>query len=224
MTIAAKVVISLGGSLIAPDGVDVSFLKKFREMILGRPERFVIICGGGKTARRYQDAAQSLIGSDDDALDWIGISATHLNANLLRLAFEKDAEQEIVVDPTKKVSWTRKLLVAGGWKPGRSTDYDAVILARKYGIGMIINMSNVDYVYEQDPRKKSDAKRMPFLSWQGFFKIVGDKWKPGMSAPFDPIAAQEAEKSGLKVIIVGQDLGNLAALLDGSEFNGTLIS
>ena len=41
-------VISLGGSIIVPDEVDRTFLKKFREVILSlHSERFIIICGGG---------------------------------------------------------------------------------------------------------------------------------------------------------------------------------
>ena len=55
-------IISLGGSLVAPEKVDVSFLKEFRDLILGHisEKRFVICVGGGKTARNYQGAMREL--------------------------------------------------------------------------------------------------------------------------------------------------------------------
>ena len=62
--------------------------------------------------------------------DWIGIYATHLNAQLVRLAFGEMAHAEINTDPTKRMNWKSNVLIAGGWMPGRSTDYDAILLAK----------------------------------------------------------------------------------------------
>lgn len=217
-------VISLGGSLIVPDGIDIAFLRKFSSFILSREERFIIICGGGKTARAYQDALRSIIGSKDDMLDWIGIYATKLNAFLLRSILGEEAEEGIVSDPTKDIAWKRKVLVASGWKPGRSTDYDAVLLAKKFRISTIINMSNVNYVYNSDPAKNKAAEPLKELKWSGLRKIIGDKWSPGLNMPFDPIAAIKAEKLGLKAAIIGSNISNLKALLDGNKFIGTVIS
>jgi len=48
------VVISLGGSLIIPDKVDVNFLSNFKKVIknnLGK-YKFIIVCGGGSIARK----------------------------------------------------------------------------------------------------------------------------------------------------------------------------
>ena len=67
-------VISLGGSLIAPEGgIDWKFLKKFRQLIMAavkRGNRFVIITGGGITARSYQAAAAKVIRLTRDDRDW----------------------------------------------------------------------------------------------------------------------------------------------------------
>ena len=60
----APVIISLGGSLIVPKtGIDAAFLKRFRSFIakrVAKGERFVLICGGGSTARAYQKAARAV--------------------------------------------------------------------------------------------------------------------------------------------------------------------
>ena len=116
------------------------------------------------------------------------------------------------------------LFRSAGWKPGWSTDYDAVLLAKNFGVSEIINMSNIDYVYDKDPKKFKDAKKIEKTSWKDYTNLVGNKWKAGMNVPFDPIAAKEAQKSGMKVCIIGKDLENLENLLNGKKFKGTVIN
>ena len=62
----------------------------------------------------------------------------------------------------------------------------------------VINLSNVEQVYDKDPKKFPDAKPIKKLTWAGMREIVGDKWSPGMNAPFDPIAAQKAQELGVE--------------------------
>lgn len=220
-------VISLGGSLIIPtEGFKADFLLAFKKMIeaeikIGR--RFIIVCGGGATARNYQAVGRSLK-LDNTALDWAGIYATHLNANLMRLLFGSTAHPVVVIDPSKKINWRTKVLLAGGWKPGRSTDYDAVKLAEIYGANQVINLSNVDYVYTSDPKKNPQAEKLAEVSWKEFRKIVGDKWNPGANLPFDPIASKLAEKLKLKVCFAkGDNLEELKNILNNKKFKGTII-
>ena len=220
------VIMSLGGSVIVPDKIDSDFLNGFKKIIekfVNRGHKFVIYCGGGKIARDYQKAAAEIIKADNETLDWVGIHATVLNAEFVRALFGNSAEEHIIRDPTKKISFNKKIIIAAGWKPGWSTDYDAVLLAKNLGIGTIINMSNIDYVYEKDPKKFKDAKKINDISWGEFRKIVGDKWEAGLNKPFDPIAAKEAEKSGLKVFIIGKNLKNFEKLVNSGEFEGTII-
>ena len=221
------IVMSLGGSVIVPDKIDINFLKSFKKTIdknTNKGNRFVIICGGGKIARDYQKAASQIVKQSNDYLDWLGIHATKMNAWFMKAVFGKDAEKLIVDDPRKKVSFTRNILIAGGWKPGWSTDYDAILLAKNLGVKTIINMSNIDYLYDKDPKKYNNAKKIKNISWKRYRKISGSKWKAGLNAPFDPVAAKEAEKSGLRVFIIGKDLKNFEKLLDGKSFKGTIIN
>tara|TARA_Y100000310_G_scaffold47186_1_gene43794 strand:- start:21006 stop:21683 length:678 start_codon:yes stop_codon:yes gene_type:complete len=220
------IILSLGGSVIVPDKIDVKFLKDFKKIIekfIKKDHRFVIICGGGKIARDYQKAASKVTKQSNEYLDWLGVHATKVNAWFMKAIFGKNAERLIVEDPTKKVKFTRKILIAGGWKPGWSTDYDAVLLAKNLKVKTVINMSNVDYVYDKDPNKNKNAKKIKNIGWKEFRKIIGSKWKAGLNKPFDPVATKEAEKSKMKVIIIGKNLKNLESLLNGKKFKGTII-
>lgn len=224
----ALYIISVGGSLIVPEEIDTRFLSSFKQFIIKRIEkgdRFILIAGGGKTCRKYQQAAAQVSGIDNEEKDWLGIHSTRLNAHLLRTIFRLWANPRIITNIEEDdIDFKEKILVGAGWKPGWSTDYDAVLLARKYGAESIINLSNIDYVYSEDPKLNPSAKKYENISWKDFRKIVGDVWDPGMSAPFDPIASKEAEKSNLKVAIMnGKDFDNLNDFLDGKKFRGTLI-
>lgn len=214
-----RIVISLGGSVIVPDDIDFRYLKEFKELIMDfikKGYKFVIFCGGGQICRNYQEAAKKL-GVEDEDLDWIGISVTKLNADLVRSVFNLDGFQS---DPNKIE--LKDVVVMSGWKPGSSTDYDSVIVAKKINADMIVNITDVRYVYDKDPGKFQDAKPLKNVSWQKMRNLFGGDWKPGMHAPFDPIASRSAD--GLKVVVTNKDLNNLKKLFSGEDFEGTVIS
>ncbi len=222
------IIVSLGGSLIVPEEIDVEFLKKFRELVLKhvkQGKKFIIITGGGKTARRYQKAASEVRPLDEEDLDWLGIHSTRLNAHLVRTIFRDVAHPVVVKNLTKKEAFKESVLVAAGWKPGCSTDYDAVLLAKNYNAKKLVNLTNIEYVYDKDPKKFPDAKKIEKISWADFRKIVGDEWDPGLNMPFDPVASKEAQKLGLEVAIMkGGDLKNFEDYIEGKSFKGTTIS
>ncbi len=221
-------VLSLGGSLIVPEKINIDYLKKFKVLIdkyLKKGYKFIIVTGGGKTCRTYQEAARNIVDLNDEDSDWIGINATRINGELVRSIFADKAYKYIIKDPTSDFEWNEQILVAAGWKPGFSSDMDAVLLAKKLGANTVINLSNIDYAYDKDPNKFSDAKKLEKVSWDEFKIIVGNKWVPGMNAPFDPIASKEAASFGLKVIIAnGKNLENLNKIFLGEEFIGTTIN
>src|SRR3989344_8232997 len=161
-------IISLGGSIIIPpEGFNIEFLKKFRELILKRVklgEKFILVIGGGSTCRKYQQAAKESADVSAVDLDWLGIYATHFNARFVGLLFSGWAEKELIINPTKKIKSKKHILIAGGWKPGCSTDYDAVLLAKTYGAKELINLSNIEYVYDKDPAKFKNAKKIEEIS------------------------------------------------------------
>ncbi len=220
-------ILSVGGSLIVPGEVDTEFLKKFRDLILKKVKqgnKFFIITGGGKINNRYNEAAQKIAKVSDNDLDWLGIFATRFNAQLMRVIFGNLAYPEVVIDPTKKIKTNKPIVVGAGYIPGWSSDYDAVLIAKNHGAKTLVNLSNIDYVYTDDPRTNPDAKKIENINWKDFRKIVGNIWKPRMSKPFDPIASKIAEKYKIKVIIMnGKNLENFEKCLEGKEFVGTVI-
>lgn len=221
-------IISIGGSIIIPKtGFDIEFLKKFRKIIIDEIKkggRFILVVGGGATCRQYQSALKSVIPMTPGELDWLGIYSTHFNAQFVRMMFGEIAYNEIITDPTKKIKTSKSLIIAAGWKPGRSTDTVAVALAQGYGAEIIVNFTNIDYVYDKDPRTHADAQKLERISWGEMRKIVGDTWSPGTNAPFDPIASKLAEKLGLKVFFAeGTDVEEVKKVLQGKKFRGTII-
>ena len=225
-----KIVISLGGSLIVPDEIDTEFLRAFRDLISKEAKngtQFFVVSGGGKVCRRYQDAARELGISSKDALDWLGIYATRLNAQFIRILFGGTTHKEVVTDPEALTSAQDVIIFGAGGVPGHSSDYAAVELAKRMGAQTLINLSNIDYVYDSDPRKNPDAKKLERISWQEFRKVIPsvESWHPGMSAPFDPVAAKEAEAVGLEVVVMnGKPVENLENYLSGKAFKGTVIN
>jgi uridylate kinase len=224
-------VISLGGSIVAPDKVDISFLKDFVSLIRSFIEadsgrRFIFVIGGGGPARQWQSAYREINGSaaKDDEADWIGIMATRLNAQLVKAMMSEWCNQEVVTNPCKVDPLTCRVLIAAGWKPGFSTDYDAVLLAERFKADAVLNLSNIEKVYTADPKTDPSARPIDKISWQDFRVMIGDEWIPGKNVPFDPVASRHAEKIGIKVICAsGRDLVNLKKILSGDDFTGTII-
>jgi len=221
-----NIIISLGGSLVAPQEIDTAFLKTFKKAVIKflESKRFFIFVGGGKVCRDYQKSLLEF-GADNKDRDLIGIDISRLNARVVKQSFDKLAFDNVITDPTKKVNSRRDVAVFGGWKPGWSTDYCSVILAKNMGIKTIVNLTNIDYVYEKDPKKFPNAKPLEEITWKDFRKIVPEKWSPGLSAPFDPRASKMAEILKIKVIMInGKYLERFENFLHSKPFIGTIIS
>lgn len=221
-------IISLGGSIIVPDEIDVNYLKKFREMITSYSDRkFAIICGGGGTNRKYNAAANKLNKKPKDIdLDWIGIRSLQLNAELVRTMFADKAHGKVIENALDlKVLPSKSVVIGSADAPGRSSDYDAVLWAKRLQAKTIINLSNVDRVFTADPKKVKNAKPVSEINWKDYLKIVGTKWSPRLSTPFDPIAAQLAKKIGLTAYVMnGHKLNQVKKVIEGdSSQAGTVL-
>jgi uridylate kinase len=221
---------SVGGSLIVPGEIDTGFLKRIKhlieEQVATRGRRFIVITGGGRTARTYQTAASSVAELDPDDLDWLGIHVTRLNGQLFKTVCKELAYRIVITNPDDiaRVPADVPLVVAAGWRPGSSTDLRAVQIAGRVGAAKMVNLSNTDYVYTADPKKDMAAEKIADITWEAFRKLIPTEWDPGLSAPFDPVAAAEAEKLGMEVAAInGAKLEELEHYLAGSPFIGTRI-
>lgn len=224
------VILSVGGSLIVPDQIDTQFLTNLKNLvehqIAAYGRRFIIIAGGGKTARRYQDAAAKVSDLDPEDLDWMGIHATRLNGHLLRTVFRDVAHPVMITNPDEIIDVPKdaNLIIAAGYRPGASTDLRAVQIAKHCGATKLMNLSNIDYVYTADPRTHADAEKIEAIQWSDFLKLIPTEWSPGLSSPFDPVAAREAERLNIEVAIInGARLEEIENYLAGGTFVGTRI-
>jgi uridylate kinase len=224
-------VISLGGSIVAPEGADGKFLRDFTDLVRSlldedKERRFIFVVGGGGPARIWQNAYREVCKDavSDEEADWIGIMATRLNAQLVKAVMAEWCSQDVVTDPTIAEPISGRVLIAAGWKPGFSSDNDAVLLAGRFNAKTVINLSNIEKVYTSDPRKDPHARPLDRISWDNFRAMVGDTWVPGTNVPFDPVASRHAQELGLKVICAaGRNLENLRKIIRGEDFTGTTI-
>ncbi|MBI2051166.1 UMP kinase [Candidatus Roizmanbacteria bacterium] len=225
------VVLKLGGSLIYPNGgLDVDYIKEFykfiRKQVAEKNRRFFIFTGGGSLMRHYRDTGAEVTDHKltKDDLDWLGIHVTRLNAHLFRTIFRDLAHPNIIFDYDTIQKTDKPIVIAAGWKPGWSTDYDAVVLAQDYHVNAVLKMGNTDFVYDKDPRDNPDAKPFHHMSWAEYIKLVGAEWVPGKHTPFDPIAAKLALELKIKAYFLnGKDLPNAEKAINGEKFIGTII-
>ena len=228
-------ILSVGGSIIVPEKPDTTFLSEFVSMCISwlksdKNNRLILVAGGGAPARVYQNAYNEVaektgLGAQANSADWIGIMATRINAQLLKACFGDYCKNDVVYNPTaENLAFDGQVLVASGWKPGFSTDTDAVYLGEKFDGKTIVNLSNIEKVYTDDPRKNPDAKPLDTITWIDFRKMVGDEWTPGKNCPFDPIASKKAQELGMTVICAGgKNIANIKAILEDKEYIGTTI-
>lgn len=211
-----------------PGEVNVSFLKKFKALILDevkKGSKFLIIIGGGGVCRMYQKAAFEVSQAPTRERDWLGIEITKVNAMLLKSVFGKKAHPQLLDKRGKVKSFGKYSIIIGcGWEPGCSTDFDAIQAAIDFKQKLTISLGKPDYVYTANPDQDKSAKPIPKMTWAEYFKLIPSKWTPGFNSPVDPIAARLARKNKMKVILAGgADIANFKNILRNKPFKGTLI-
>jgi uridylate kinase len=221
-----KVVFDLGGSIVMPGKFDTELIKQIKELLLkySADHQFYVIVGGGQTARLYQAGAKEILEPAKVDLDWIGIQATRLNAMFMKAVFGDKAYDGLILDPNEIPQTDKPFVFGGGWKPGWSTDYVAALLAKNLEIDTVVNLTNIDYIFDKDPNKFDDAQKIEKTTWAEFKQMMGEEWIPGAKLPFDPVACKLAQEDGLKLITMnGNNLANLDKYLAGDEFVGSII-
>ncbi len=217
-------VISLGGSIVCGEKIDVDYINSFRKFLeeWGRKERIFLVVGGGKTAREYISAASAL-GADQYTLDRIGIEVTRLNASLFigDYSYPKVAE---TVEEAVLASSSYPVVLMGGTEPGHTTDGVSLLLAERLGEKMVVNMTSVGGIYDKDPRENEDARIIPRMSYaeaeEMFFQREMDA---GLNLPFDLIALKIAQRSKIRICVIGKSIEELRRVLENGECPGTLI-
>ena len=222
-----KIVISLGGSVIIPNKVDLEYLEKFKKVILKlkNKHKILIVTGGGKTARTYINALEK-DGLDKKTLSYIGIFTTRLNARLVAALFKikriPSTEKEL-----KKIKKKERLVVTGalGFHPNMTSDGTAAEAAMHLKADLFINITNVNGLYTKDPKLFKDAKIINQISFRDFFKIARKiKFRAGQHFVLDKKAAEIIYRHKIKTVIVNRDVKNIANLLSCKKYAGSTIS
>ncbi|HTZ41660.1 MAG TPA: UMP kinase [Candidatus Omnitrophota bacterium] len=222
------VVLSLGGSLIIPDEIDVKFLKNFRRIILKNSGKyqFIIVCGGGSIARKYINALKG-IGMNDSFQSFAGISATRMNARFMSYFFGQNQERGIPHTLAELKNYAKKfgIIFCGAleYEPHQTSDSTAVEIA-KYFRTDFINLTNVSGLHDKNPKKYKDAKFIPEISWKGLYTMSHrEKFSPGQHFVIDQTASEMIMKNKITAYILGKNLKNFDNLLNNRKFTGTIV-
>lgn len=222
------VILSLGGSLINTErGIDEKFLNEIKGIVNKSSFSFGIVTGGGKAARAYANAVREKGGSEFDA-DQAAIRATKENARALIKALGDLCYGKVCnsFDEAKKQAGKFKVVVMGGTIPGITTDTDSALLAEAIGATRLINISNVEAIYEKDPRKNPEAKRFSELDYAALVRLACefDSRKAGENFVFDILACKLISRSKIETHFVsGKNLNDVKAAIDGKKHSGTVV-
>jgi uridylate kinase len=222
------IVLSLGGSLIIPEEINVKYLKDFKKIILKNKNKykFVVVCGGGSIARKYIYALRE-IGMNETFQSFAGISATRMNARFMCYFFNQNQERGIPHKMRELKRYVKKFDVvfcgALEYNPHQTSDSTAAEIAHAFKSDFI-NLTDVAGLFDKNPKEHKDAKFIPKISWKDFNNIVNKmKYKPGQHFVLDQTASKMIMKNKITTYILGKDMKQLDNLLNGKKFKGTSI-
>ncbi len=222
------IVISIGGSVLVPNKDDADYLKKLASILkeVSATHKLYVVTGGGRIARYYISFGRAL-NADEHYLDELGIEVTRLNARLLIKAlgdhaYPKPAED---IDEAEEAGNTYKIVVMGGTAPGHTTDAVSAMLAEKVGAVRLVNATNVDGVYDSDPKKNDNAKKFDKMSYEQLRGVSSKEHdRAGPTVIFDPRGAEIIAKVKIPLYVCyGRDLDTLKNAIIGEEFKGTIV-
>jgi uridylate kinase len=148
-----------------------------------------------------------------------------LNAKLLSLYFKGDCAPILpqTVEELMQQLEHYDVGLSGGFLPAVKTDEDAAIVADLFGSPILINVTNVDGIYNKDPRKYSDASKFSKLTYNEFYEIVNPlSLDAGSNAPFTLIAAKICERTNIRIIICSKEISKIEAAINGLNAGTTI--
>lgn len=195
--------------------------------LLNHHHEVAIIIGGGNFFRGREHQNMKEINRDS-----IGMLATCMNAFFLRDYFDKNDISSIISTPftfpnllpfysDEKLNnyfHSQKVIIFGGGvgKTGVSTDSAIIVACEKLEIDLIIKMTDVDGVYDSDPKINKDAKMINNISFKELFT---KKFKI-----LDPEAIDYIHKKNIKMLIVNfNKWQEITKYFNNEQFIGTKV-
>jgi len=225
--IKPRIVIKLSGSLFNFDTNSVQ-LNDYIQLIkkISNVYQPVIITGGGKIARFYINLSRSL-GMDESGLDLIGIQVSHLNARLLISGL---GENSYPLPPRNLEEISVALLsglviVTGGIYPGQSTNATSALIAERISATKFYNATDVDGIYDSDPRTNPAANKYDKINVQDCVNILKtEKSMAGTYDLMDLISLKVIERSNLPTVVFKSTVDNIEKLVLDNVKMGTEIT
>jgi uridylate kinase len=223
------VVVSVGGSVLVRGHDDAQYLGELADVLrrAGRAAPLVVTTGGGRTAREYIRLGSEL-GLTHVELDELGIDVTRLHARLLagRIGLPTTSHPPTSVREAVEAVRHASPVVLGGTEPGHTTDAVAAMIAVRLRAARVVNATDVDGLYDADPKTHPGARRLDRLPWPTMLDLLrrATGGTPGENFPFDRLGAETLARAGIPLAIVaGRDLANLARAIAGEPFEGTAV-
>jgi len=221
-----RVVVSIGGSVLAPD-LDARRVEGHAAVVETLAEEgceIGAVVGGGGVARDYIGAAREL-GANEVQLDQIGIDVTRINARLLIAALGPSVDPKVAHDYEDAGDAIRRgdVSVMGGVMPGQTTDAVAAALAEYVGADLLVYATSVDGVYSADPSAAADAEKYERLTGGELVDVIAPMSRDaGASAPVDLLAAKLIERAEMRTIVLdGTDPSRIEDAVLRGEHTGT---
>lgn len=187
-----------------------------------------IVIGGGNFIRGVSQAAQ---GMDRASSDYMGMLATVINSMAMQEALEKRGlatrvQSAIAMSQVAEPYIRRKairhlekgrivIFAAGTGNPYFTTDTAASLRAMEINADVIMKATNVDGIYDKDPRKHTDAKFHHELTYM-------DVLKNGLQV-MDSTAISLCMDNKLPIITFNLNkAGNIARVVRGEKI-GTIV-
>ena len=223
-----RVLVKFSGEALAGEegyGIDTQILDYIAEEIKSLVENGIevgIVIGGGNIIRGVTAAADGVI--KRTSADYMGMIGTVINGIAMQEALEykglsarlqtaikmeQIAEPFIVRKAMRHLEKGRVVIFgAGTGNPYFTTDTGATLRATEIGASMLIKATKVDGVYDRDPMKYPDAKKLETLSYD---RALEDHIKV-----MDDTAIALAKDNKLPIVVANMnEKGNLLKIILG---------
>lgn len=220
-----RIVIKLSGRVFSEE--HVRSLKDYASLLVkfSKTHQPIVVAGGGTIARHYISHARSS-GADESSLDELGIEVSRLNARLLIYALKSKAYPH----PPKNLQEVKHavdsglIVVTGGLHPGQSTNGTAALISEKVQASEFFNATDVDAVYNLDPKIHKNAKKFKLIDLHSLRNmLVHEDIAAGGYDLMDIVALKIIERSKIKTRIIKADPKTLEKALKGEEVGTRLV-